>query len=302
MSKVKQPLLGLGAKGSLAGSISFATRRGVNILENKPIPTDPKTLAQIYQRWDYQDGILRWHALTNAQKRTWHSNATRFHMTGFAYYMRWFLSTLSPLLCRWHLDEVSGNQAADSSKFSHHGTIFGTLPIIGRIDSGRSFDGIDDYISVAHSATLNNPICFETWVRPIREETVEVGYWAILAKQFIRRNGLYLGITALPDQFAVWFHDGIGYSGAGYSIPIFDVWYHVVGQFEDNRAKLYVNGVFIAQGVALTGPPPLNAAALTAGGLAAVLFSYAHIDECAAYSEPLPLYIIQQHAARRYPL
>ncbi|MBA7712379.1 hypothetical protein ES703_121353 [subsurface metagenome] len=146
MPKLKNPVLSLGATGTLAESITFTRRRKTNIVEKKPVPTYRRTLPQNYQRWDYEDGIFYWHALTDAQRQEWRSKATRYHMTGFAYFMRWYLLNLPDLLGRWHLDTVSAAQTPDSSKNTNTGTVFGASLTDGYIDHCLSFDGVDDFV------------------------------------------------------------------------------------------------------------------------------------------------------------
>jgi len=93
-------MLSFGAQGTVADAITFARRRGVNIAQEKPVPQDPQTLAQIYHRWDYQEGIAHWHTLTLAAKQIYKSDGAKHHMTGLAYFMRYYLNNLPGLLGR----------------------------------------------------------------------------------------------------------------------------------------------------------------------------------------------------------
>lgn len=77
-------------------------------------------------------------------------------------------------------DEGSGNQTYDSSRFGNNGTMFGNMntTLDGNLSSGRVstgkfanalvFDGVNDYVSVDSSASLNitNAITLEAWVKP----------------------------------------------------------------------------------------------------------------------------------------
>lgn len=87
MSKLKNPLLSLGASGTLSKAITFVRRRGQNIVEKKPVPPDSKTLAQLSWRHMYQKAVALWHALSVAEKQEWESLARPKHMTGFAWFM-----------------------------------------------------------------------------------------------------------------------------------------------------------------------------------------------------------------------
>lgn len=146
MSKTKTPFMSLGAHGSIADTITCQKRGTGTIVRDKPVPRQPNTLAQIYQRWDYQDYIAWWHTLPVATKNQWESDARRYHMTGFAYWMKDKLTNLPDLYGRYHLDEATGAVAHDSSRKGKHGAIIGALPVTGVIDLARDFDGINDTI------------------------------------------------------------------------------------------------------------------------------------------------------------
>ena len=71
MAKPKTPLLSLGARGTIADSLTFQKRRQLTIAREKPIPTDPKSPAQLTQRQKYKDAVSAWHALTPEEKEAW---------------------------------------------------------------------------------------------------------------------------------------------------------------------------------------------------------------------------------------
>lgn len=87
MAKLKNPLLSLGAIGRVTKAITFVRRRKTNIVETYPLPDDPKTLAQLSWRHMYQKAVALWHALSSAEQQDWQSQASRRHMTGFAWFM-----------------------------------------------------------------------------------------------------------------------------------------------------------------------------------------------------------------------
>ena len=73
MAKPKTPLLSLGARGTIANSLTFQKRgKGkATIARQKPIPKDPKSEAQLAQRQIYRDAVAIWHALTPEEKEAW---------------------------------------------------------------------------------------------------------------------------------------------------------------------------------------------------------------------------------------
>lgn len=60
MSKVKFPLLGIGASGSLSDSLSFRSWRGKTIAETKPIPVNPHTSFQQGHRSIFRRILPEW--------------------------------------------------------------------------------------------------------------------------------------------------------------------------------------------------------------------------------------------------
>ncbi|MBN2602607.1 MAG: type IV pilin [Candidatus Thermoplasmatota archaeon] len=77
-------------------------------------------------------------------------------------------STWSIKVGVWHFDEGSGGVAFDSSGRENHGTIFGAQWSTGVNDSALYLDGIDDYIDVPDSESLDisEQISIESWLKP----------------------------------------------------------------------------------------------------------------------------------------
>jgi len=87
MGKTKKPLLSLDAHGTLGDIITYQKRGRGSIVRKKPIPADPKSLAQLSWRHMYQKAVALWHALSGAEKQEWETLARPKHMTGFAWFM-----------------------------------------------------------------------------------------------------------------------------------------------------------------------------------------------------------------------
>lgn len=71
MSKAKTPFFSLGSSGTVANAITTQKRGKLTVVRKKPIPTDPKSPAQLAQRQKYQDAVAEWNALSKAEKETW---------------------------------------------------------------------------------------------------------------------------------------------------------------------------------------------------------------------------------------
>ncbi|MBA7566852.1 hypothetical protein ES708_08551 [subsurface metagenome] len=71
MAKPRSPLLSLGAKGTIADSLTFQKRGRGTIARQKPTPTDRKTLLQLAQRQKYRDAVDTWNTFTPEEKEAW---------------------------------------------------------------------------------------------------------------------------------------------------------------------------------------------------------------------------------------
>ena len=61
----------MGATGRLGKLFSLARRGGRNIIERRPIPTDAKSTAQLFNRQIFIDAVAAWHALSKEEQQAW---------------------------------------------------------------------------------------------------------------------------------------------------------------------------------------------------------------------------------------
>jgi gliding motility-associated-like protein len=147
----------------------------------------------------------------------------------------------------------SGN-AKDASGNQNHGTNYGATLTYDRCsnpDSAYSFDGNSNYILINNSTSLNpkTGISLCAWIKPVA--FTGSGNNAIISKGYYSHNSPYfqyhLGITGnLRDR---------GTASLGMSLSINNIssiigfenswtpgnWYFVVGTFDGNHMKLYIN-------------------------------------------------------------
>ncbi len=78
------------------------------------------------------------------------------------------------LIAYWSFDEGSGGIAYDSAG-SNHGTIYGASWVDGISGHALSFDGVDDYIEVPDSDSLDiaNEITIEAWIKKQESSRIE---------------------------------------------------------------------------------------------------------------------------------
>lgn len=301
MPKLKAPLLSLGAHGTLADTLTFQKRAGGTMARQKPTPTYRRTLPQAYQRWLYEDYVAYWNDQSAATKQTWETNARPYHMTGFAYWMKYHLTNLPDIAAWWRLDKLPGSTAIDFSKNLNHGTIYGPLYVPGQIGDCLSFDGIDDYLEIPSSPSLNitGSISIEFDLYPhsfpgrqqIYDKRLLLQYWS-----FINTGGTYVRFSINNGGVEKWI--------LGSAIAA-DLWYHIVYTFNaiTHIAKVFYNGD-------LDADKDLGVAAIDTGTGTLILGNFqpapdrnidALIDNFIIYNRVLTPSDIKRHSERRYP-
>jgi len=90
MATVQSPLLSLGARGKIAGTLVFSTWKGLKTARQLVIPANPKSDAQIVQRDLFAAAVAFWRGfLVDATERTaWNLQASKepTPMSGFNSY------------------------------------------------------------------------------------------------------------------------------------------------------------------------------------------------------------------------
>lgn len=164
----------------------------------------------------------------------------------------------------WRFDEVSGPKALDSSGWQNNGNIFGATNVEGKKNNALGFDGIDDYVEIPDSSTLDitNQITILAWIN-LDELTGEADQNMVINKDNIAYEiavhdntgpddgshtcgkstdkiptynfAFYIsGLSGLPDHNCGW-KDGGG--------PIQkNVWTHVAITYDGFAVRTYING------------------------------------------------------------
>lgn len=301
MSKVKSPFISLGAQGTISDTLTYQKRNQGTIVREKPIPTDPYSLAQAYQRWDYRDYAYLWTLLSNSEKQVYRTKASRYHITGFSLWMREHLKTLPDIAGRWHLDERTGTIAFDSSRNNNDGVIFGASPAAGLIDGGYYFDGLNDYINCGDDPTtrLTSAISLDLFVKP---HTIPWPTFDML-------------ISKGPENYEIY-----GFSGTDElrsTMTIASVvrnldtvnadltagfWHHLAMTFDGTTWCIYIDGLLNVSTIAFTGTIGVTPRSLLIGTRPLVgLFAKATIDNPTIYNRALDPTEVLRHSKRRYP-
>jgi len=153
-----------------------------------------------------------------------------------------------PPVAYWKFDEGSGTVASDSSGNGNAGTLVnGPQWVSGVVGNALKFDGIDDYVRISHSSSLDivgNEISVEFWMK------LTNGWHPDPSASYIYDQILY-------DKGDAYVSTMIKSTGAlRFNIPYVppypetnknnwnaDTWYHIAEVFNGTQIRIYVNGV-----------------------------------------------------------
>jgi hypothetical protein len=141
-----------------------------------------------------------------------------------------------------HLEETSGTEF-DSTANNNDGVNNGpNQNVAGYLGSGSSFDGVNDVVTVAYSASLafSGQITYEAWIRPQELS----GYNIVLSKGTTGTDGyVWLSTNNTELNFGYYSSGYREYQTSGLGLQT-NTWYHVAATFDDatNTVRTYVNG------------------------------------------------------------
>lgn len=169
------------------------------------------------------------------------------------------------LVGAWAFEESNGDTVLDASPQRNTGTIQGASRTSnGRYGRGVSFDGQDDWITVADDSSLDltNGMTLEAWVKP---DTLANSWRTILIKEQTQNlaYAMYAGTDAGLPSGHVYTDSDKGLSGPT-ALPL-GQWSHVATTFDGSTLRLYVDGAQVST-MAVTGPITVSGGALRMGG------------------------------------
>jgi len=145
-----------------------------------------------------------------------------------------------PSLVLWlPFREAQGNTVYDLSGYGNNGTIYGAQWVQTELGWALSFDGVDDYVEVPRSVSLEpSYITVELWVQ-VND------YGVLLAKRELtapsKAGYLFHGGGDYSIRFRVYDSNGESKEAVGpFLTP--NTWYHLVGVYDGSRVIIYVNG------------------------------------------------------------
>jgi hypothetical protein len=143
-------------------------------------------------------------------------------------------------------NEASGNVASDASGQGNTGTVREATVVPGRFGNGRSFDGVNDWVTVNDSASLDlsTAMTLEAWVRP----TANTGWNTVMLKE-AGANMAYEMYSNNPDinRPAAYFTTAGGALRAitGTAQTSTTAFTHMAVTYDGVNMRMYVNGSLV---------------------------------------------------------
>ncbi|MFA5795419.1 MAG: LamG-like jellyroll fold domain-containing protein [Candidatus Brocadiia bacterium] len=157
----------------------------------------------------------------------------------------WWLNTRKPV-AHWKFDEGAGVIANDVSGNGNHGVVNGATWSGGAL----SFDGVDDYVSIPDSSTLDlsNQVTIELWGRSNINWDLYNNYTGLISKGTDTSNMNYcMLIPYFYSTYGLYFEIETPTNNDAHSPTtlVKDTWYHIVGTYDGVNIKMYLNGVLV---------------------------------------------------------
>lgn len=161
----------------------------------------------------------------------------------------------SGLVGRWHFDEGAGNIAHDSSGYHNDGTVYGASWTSGRFGKALSFDGVDDYVEVPNSHSLDlDRVTLEAW---IYVTTNTVGTIVRKGPTYSDRvYGLdigYAGVRKLFGFVVLGSTSGPALTAYGSTSLATNMWHHVAMVYDGTKVRIYADGALDGESSTQTG-------------------------------------------------
>jgi hypothetical protein len=195
------------------------------------------------------------------------------------------------LVAAYSFDEGSGTAAGDSSGAGNGGVVGGaTWAVSGKFGGALSFDGVNDWVTVADSALLDltTGMTLEAWVKPAVTKS-----WPTVIQKENAPNLAYslyansdAGLGNKPSAH-IWIGGADRNLRGGTTLPV-GTWSHLAATYDGAALRLFVNSLQVAA-LAQTGSITTSAGALRIGGnsLVANEFFNGLIDEVRIYNRAL---------------
>lgn len=301
VSKIRGSLFSLGASGSIAKTATYQRNVSGQIARAKPEIPYRKSLQQQYQRWLYEDYVQYWHEQSLSVKQQWETNARPYHMTGFAYWMKYHLTNLPDIAGLWHLDHLTGSIVRDFSRNDNSGTVTGGSFVSGAIDNAFNISSTSDYINCGNdsSLALNYPFTLAGFIYPIGQNVFGI---------FVDRGSGSEGYTFYTDTSiqSLRFHTITSVENTDdltdpYTFPL-NTLHHFAFIYDGSKKEIFIDGSLSKSFSPRTGNVVHTSVPFMLGKRYTAPYGIVgYIDHLALYSRILSPVTILAHSLRRYP-
>jgi hypothetical protein len=198
-----------------------------------------------------------------------------------------FTTGTGGLVAAYGFNEASGSTVTDASGNGHTGTIFqATRTTSGRYGSALTFDGVNDWVTVADSNLLDLTagMTLSAWVNP----AVLSGWRTVIMKERTGDEIYTLNASAGLNrpQAAIVTSGGLTTLHGTAQLPP-NTWTHLAGTYDGAILRLYVNGNQVAN-QSVAGAMLTSTGALRIGGNSIWgEFFAGRIDEVRIYNRAL---------------
>ncbi len=145
----------------------------------------------------------------------------------------------------WSFDEGTGTIAYDLSGNNNHGTLYNNPQWVdGKVGKALSFDGVDDYVNVSSSSSLEpSQLTIIVWVK--MNSLISTGWGPMLVSKY---GGNYKGYTFFlkatsgkPTIGIARINPNAIYQCMSVDPLTTNEWYFIVGTWDGNTSKIYIN-------------------------------------------------------------
>jgi glucose/arabinose dehydrogenase/PKD repeat protein len=210
-------------------------------------------------------------------------------------------TTPSGLVAAYSFEDGDGTTLTDVSGHGHPGTVTGPVfSTDGHSGGALSFDGVNDYVSIADEAELDltTGMTLEAWVRP----SALGGTWrtVLFKEQASHMTYALYANTATGSPTAQAYVGGQRDARDTATLPL-NAWTHLAATYDGTTVRLFVNGTEAATAAA-SGPMTVSGGPLKIGGNAIwPEWFQGLIDDVRVYDRPLSAAEIQGDLARPAP-